>query len=83
MMNVRPYLRSRLVQIGLLLSVGGSAPLLLIILAASLGLTSDPNPNPIGPGILVMLTFWPGVLCVLLGVGLVGRKQRRSGSGQS
>jgi hypothetical protein len=37
----------------------GSGPLLGIIVAAKLGLTHDPNPNPIAFGILAGLTFWP------------------------
>ena len=80
---MRPYLESWLVRIGLLLSVGGAAPLILIVMAAKLGLTSDPNPNPIGPGLLVMLTFWPGVICLLVGIGSVAQKTRRDRGGRA
>jgi hypothetical protein len=52
---------------GIILFVLGSGPLLLIMLAASLGLTRDPNPNPVGPGILAMLTFWPSVGLMIAG----------------
>lgn len=38
--------------VGLALLVLGTGPLLLFIIAAGLGLTSEPNPNPIGPGLL-------------------------------
>ncbi len=48
--------------IGILILIFGSGPLLLTGLLASLGVTSDPNPNPIGFGILAGLTFWPGVI---------------------
>jgi hypothetical protein len=37
----------------------GSAPVGAIIAAAKVGLWPDPNPNPIGPG---MLFFFAGVL---------------------
>ena len=49
------------------LLVLGSAPLVAIIAAARVGLWPDPNPNPIGPG---MLFFFAGVLatgCLAIG----------------
>ena len=72
------YLRSRPIQIGLALLVVGSAPL-LILMAAAVGLWPGPNPNPIGPGLLFFFTFWPGVICVVIGILRV-RKQRRRGA---
>ena len=74
---MREYLRSRLVQVGLGLLVVGSGPLMGIILAAKLGFLRDPDPNPIGPGILCGLTFWPAVICLILGVVQVRRARRR------
>jgi hypothetical protein len=74
---VRDYLRSRWVQAGLGLLIVGSGPLLGIILAAELGLWPDPNPNPIGPGLLFFFTFWPAVLLLVVGVIHVGRGKRR------
>jgi len=53
---------TRMFWIGLGLLVLGTGPLLAIILAASLGLLSDPDPNPIGPGLLAFFTFWPAVI---------------------
>ena len=44
-----------------------SAPALLIILLASIGLWPDPNPNPIGPGLLFFVTFWPALACFAVG----------------
>jgi hypothetical protein len=35
--------------------------LLVIVLLAASGLTKDPNPNPVGFGILAGLTLWPSV----------------------
>ena len=64
--------------VGVWLLVLGTGPLLAIIVAAQLGLTRDSNPNPIGPGLLAFLTFWPSV--VLITIGLV-RKNRRAPSG--
>ena len=69
----RVLLHSRVVHmpklfwIGLAVLVIGQVPLLLIIVAASLSLWPDRNPNPIGPGLLSFLTFWPGVVLMLLG----------------
>jgi hypothetical protein len=46
----------------------GCGPLLFIIVAAELGLWPDPNPNPVGPGLLAVLTFWPAIICIVVGV---------------
>ncbi|HEY2379170.1 MAG TPA: hypothetical protein VGH98_24530 [Gemmatimonadaceae bacterium] len=62
------YWASRLVRVGLALLLFGSGPLLFIIIAAAIGAWPDPNPNPIGPGLLAGLTFWPAVICVVIGV---------------
>jgi hypothetical protein len=65
------------VQAGLALLVLGTGPLLTIILAAQVGLWPDPEPNPIGPGILAFLTFWPGVICLVGGIARVRAGRRR------
>jgi hypothetical protein len=46
----------------------GSAPLLAVIVAAKLGWMDDPNPNPVGLGILAAVTFWPGLAAAVVGV---------------
>ena len=61
-------LRSNLIRWGLWVLAVGVGPLLLILAAAKLGLTRDPNPNPVGPGLLAALSFWPGVIMVAAGV---------------
>lgn len=61
------YLKNRLFKIGFWLFVLGCGPLLFIIVLASIGLWPDPNPNPIGPGILALFTFWPSVICMIMG----------------
>jgi hypothetical protein len=59
---------THLFWIGLALLVLGTGPLLAIVLAAELGLLSDPNPNPIGPGLLAFFTFWPAVIMIVWGL---------------
>lgn len=68
------YLENRLFKIGFWLFVVGTGPLLAIILLAAIGLWPDPNPNPIGPGLLAFLTFWPSIICMVMGVVQVRSK---------
>ena len=63
-----------LLRWGLILLVIGTGPLVLIIVAAGLGQPRDPNPNPIGPGLLAFLTFWPSVFLNAFGAA---RQRRR------
>ena len=74
---MREYLRNRWVQVGLGLVVLGWGPLLAIILLAAIGLWPDPNPNPIGPGLLFFLTSWPAIICLVIGVVQVRSSRRR------
>ncbi|MDN3205350.1 hypothetical protein [Algoriphagus sediminis] len=53
---------------GLVFLVFGSGPLLVTILMANLGLTSDPNPNPIFFGMMAGFSFWPGILFLLTAI---------------
>jgi len=69
---------SRFFWIGLVLLCVGTGPLLIVILAAQLGLTRDPNPNPVGFGILALFTFWPSVLLIVVGIVRTLRKRRAS-----
>jgi len=66
---------SRLLWIGSMLFALGSGPLLITILLAGLGLTRDPDPNPVGFGILAAFTFWPSV--VLIGIGIARTSSKR------
>jgi hypothetical protein len=75
-MAMSPFWRSRYFVVGAILFSLGSGPLLTVILLASLGLTKDPNPNPVGFGILAFLTFWPSV--VLMVLGFVTSRRRRA-----
>ena len=47
------------------------------VVLAGIGLWPDPNPNPIGPGLLAFFTFWPAVACIAVGVVLVRLARRR------
>lgn len=47
--------------------VVGSGPLIVTLLAAKIGLISDPNPNPVIFGMMAMFSFWPGLL--IMGIG--------------
>lgn len=51
---------------GFWLFVIGTGPLLAVILLAKLGVLDDPNPNPVGFGILAAFTFWPAILTMLV-----------------
>jgi len=71
-----PFLSDKLFKIGAAVVILGSAPLLFILLMSKIGLWPDPNPNPVGPGLLVFVTFWPGVLLMAAGIF---RSLRRGG----
>jgi hypothetical protein len=73
---MKEYRKNRLVQTGFWLLVIGSGPLFGIIFLADIGLWPDPNPNPIGPGLLFFFTFWPAVICMGIGIFQVWRKQQ-------
>lgn len=62
------YFSNRLFKIGFWLFVIGCGPLFCIIFLAGIGLWPDADPNPIGPGLLAFLTFWPSIICMVIGV---------------
>lgn len=70
---MRRLLRDRWFKSGLILLVLGSGPLWTIVLLAAIGQWPDPNPNPIGPGLLFFFTFWPAVALMSVGVVRVWR----------
>jgi len=67
---------STLLWIGLNLLLFGSGPLITICIAASIGLTIDPNPNPVIPRLLALFTFWPGVGLMIAGVISTAKRRR-------
>jgi hypothetical protein len=52
---------------GLGLIVFGWLPLPICVIIAKAN--GDPNPNPIGPGLLFFFTAWPAI--ILTGIGIV------------
>jgi hypothetical protein len=72
---MKKYLKNIWLKIALVLVVFGWGPLWVIVLLAAIGLWPDPNPNPIGPGLLFFFTFWPAVICVGIGVFQVRRRR--------
>jgi hypothetical protein len=72
------HLRNRWLKTGLILVCLGWGPLLGIVLLSSLGLWPDPNPNPIGPGLLFFFTFWPAVICLAIGGLKASREAKRT-----
>lgn len=74
---MKNYLGNRWIQIGLVLVVLGWGPLLAIIVLAAVGLWPDPNPNPIGPGLLFFFTAWPAIIYLVIGVVRVQLKQSK------
>jgi hypothetical protein len=69
------FLSNRWLIIGMLLVVFGWGPLLAIVLLAAVGLWPDPNPNPIGPGLLFFFTSWPAVICIAIGIRQAMRRR--------
>ena len=53
---------SRLFWAGLILLAIGVTPLLAVTL-----FSNDPNPNPIGFGLLAFVTFWPAIILIVVG----------------
>jgi len=68
---MREFMRPCLLSVGLSLLVVGSALLLLITLAAAVGLWPDTSPRPVGPGLLFFVTFWPSVVSPAMGIAQV------------
>lgn len=76
---MKAYLANRWFKIGAVLAVFGWGPLLAVVLLDALGLWPDPNPNPVGLGLLFFVTFWPALVCLCIGVFQVRRKRRTDG----
>ncbi len=62
------YLRNGAVRLGLGIIGLTALPLLAVGAAASLGLTADPNPNPIGFGLLFFAGAVVGTIVLAVGV---------------
>lgn len=64
---IKRLLGSKLFRAGLIVTAVAYLPLLSIILAAKVGLLKDPNPNPIGPGLLAFTLSWVGLGLMIAG----------------
>jgi len=73
---MKMYLANKLIKIGLALVIFGWGPLFGIIFLAAVGLWPDPNPNPIGPGMLFFFTSWPAIICLSIGIFQVKRGKK-------
>lgn len=71
---MKDYWNNRIFKIGAIIAMVGWGPLLAIALLAPIGLW--PDPNPIGPGLLFFLSFWPAVICLGIGFFQVWRSRR-------
>jgi hypothetical protein len=67
------FLKSKLVVGGLVLLLAGVGPLVTVIVLAALGMTKDPDPNPIGFGLLAFVTFWPSMAMIAIGIARTRR----------
>lgn len=72
--------KNRVFLAGLILLIVGSGPLLFTMLAAKLGLTADPNPNPVIFGMMAMFTFWPGIIIMAVGFYMDRKTPASNGS---
>ena len=73
------YWRCAWIQAGLLLILAAALPLVGIIVAAALRLTADPNPNPIGPGLLFFAGGIAGLALIVIGIVVTARLERPLG----
>lgn len=64
----RVYFRSPWIRGGIALICLGVLPLLIMVLLSWLGLLQDPNPNPIGFGLLFVTMGFIGCLTILIGI---------------
>jgi hypothetical protein len=62
------YWQSNWIRAGIAVIVIGALPLLLTILAADLHLLADPNPNPVGFGVLFFFAVLLGSVVVIAGI---------------
>jgi hypothetical protein len=65
-------------QIGEIVCLFMPGSLVAIILAAAVGLWPDPNPNPIGPGLLFFGSALLATVCLAVGVVWVWWDLRRA-----
>ena len=69
------FRQSRWIRVGVAGLIFGTGPLPLAVAISYL--MGDKNPNPVGPGILAMLTFLPSILLIMIGVVITTVRKRR------
>ena len=74
----KTLLKSKLFLSGFITLIVGVSPLLLYILYEFV--TGGKGGNPIGLGLLFLVSFWPAV--ILMGLGAFSALRRRNGGGQ-
>lgn len=79
---MKRYLRNRWIQVGLVLVVFGWGPLITVGVLAEIGLWPDPNPNPIGLGLLFAVTSWPAIGCLSIGYARVRKSDADASAAQ-
>ncbi len=62
------YFRSAWIRTGAVTFAVGTLPLLTVIILAKIGLWPDPNPNPVGLGLLFVAAAVLGSLLTLIGI---------------
>ena len=77
---MKEFWSNRLFRFGAIIAQIGWTPLPAIIFLAMPGLWPDPNPNPIGPGVLFFVSFWPAVICLGPGAVQMWRRRRQAGT---
>ncbi len=65
-------------RIGIALLILGSGPLAGFVVAEALGLIADPNPNPIGLGLLFFLTFPIAAILIVSAVSRTSSARQRA-----
>jgi hypothetical protein len=56
-----------MIGIGAVLLCAGTGPLIVVGVMAELGLSADPNPNPVGFGMLALFTSFPALVLLVWG----------------
>jgi hypothetical protein len=69
------YFRSKWIRAGAITIAAGTLPLLIVIVLAKVGLWPDPDPNPIGPGLLLVAAAVLASVLTLIGIILVGMQR--------
>lgn len=78
---MKAYFASRWFVAGLIIGVIGCGPMLFVIAMDRVGLWPNANPNPVGPGMLFLVTAWPAIICLVIGVVRTRAARRRENQG--